>query len=116
MERNVRGLGLLVTAEERLENNEEVNFLNPVENDVENDGVKGNSSVKEGRQQVVRDDDLDAENSRNNNTGSPKSVRYLIKEADDFIQKQPNVNHCNEAVLPSTSSGRKRYKPNHLKY
>ena len=116
MERNVRGLGLLVTAEERLENNEEVNFLNPVENDVENNAVKGNSSVKEGKQQVVRDDNLDDEDSRNKNTGSSKSIRSLIKEADDFIQKQPNINHCNDAVLPSTSSGRKRCKPNHLKY
>ena len=116
MERNVRGLGLLVTAEERLENNEEVNFSNPVENDVENDGVKGNSSMKEGKQQVVDDDDLDDENSRNRNTGPSKSVRSLIKEADDFIQKQPNVNHYNEAVLPPTSSGRKRCKSNCFQY
>ena len=116
MERNVRGLGLLVTAEERLKNNEEVNFLNPVENDVANNEVKGNSSVKEGKQQVVRDDDLNDENTKNRITGSSKSIRSLIKEADDFIKKQPNMNHCNEAVLPPTSSGRKRSKPNHLKY
>ena len=115
MERNVRGLGLLLTAEERFQNNE-VNFLNPVESNVENNGVKGNSSVKEGKKQVAGDDDLDDENSRNRNTGSSKSIRSLIKEADDFIQKQPSMNHCNEAVLPPTSSGRKRCKPNHLKY
>ena len=55
-------------------------------------------------------------NSRKRNTGSSKIIRSLIKEADDFIQKQPNLDHCNEAVLPPTSSGRKRCKPNHLKH
>ena len=49
--------------------------------------MKGNSSVKEGKEQVVGDDDLDDKNSRNRNTGSSKSIRSLIKEADDFIKR-----------------------------
>ena len=93
-----------------------MNFSNPIENDTETDGVKGNSSVKEEKLQVVRDDEFNDENSEDKNTSSSKSVRSLVKEADDFIQKQADVNYSNENILPPTSSGRKRCKPNHLRY
>ena len=45
-----------------------------MKSNVENNGVKGNSSVKEGKKQVTGDDDLDDENSGNRNTGSSKSI------------------------------------------
>ena len=91
IERNVGGLGILVTAEDRLGNNEAVNFSNPIENDTETDGVKGNSSVKEEKLQVVRDDEFNDENSEDKNTSSSKSIRSLCKEADDFTQKQAGL-------------------------
>ena len=78
IERNVRGLGLLATAEERSGNNEETNFFNPMEDVVEIDGVKGNSSVKEEKLQVIGDDDLDDnlddENSEDENISPSKNV------------------------------------------
>ena len=117
----LRGLGLLVTAEERLENSEEVDVINPIEtgdyiSPVEHNEVLENSVLKEEKKQNAFDGDFnEKEDSSSKNESSSRRVRSLVKEAAHFIHSPTAENGHNEAVLPATSSARKRWQTNYFR-
>ena len=121
-ERNVRGLALVVTAQER----------NEIEGiDVDNCRFNKNVDTSEGEEshpaeenedqtdENDENDDQPSENEVKSNENDDKSNENDDKSNENDDHKDGNVeeesnSHLNERKLPATSTGRKRWKPNKL--
>ena len=111
-ERNVRGLALVVTAQERNEiegiDVDECRFNKNIEM---SEGEESHAPEENEDQTDENDDEL-SENEVKSNENDDKS-----NENDDHkdgnVEEESN-SHLNERKLPATSTGRKRWKPNKL--
>ena len=111
-ERNVRGLALVVTAQER----------NEIEGiDIDKCRFNKNIEMSEGEESQTdeENDDHPSENEAKSNENDDKSDENDDKSSENDDHTNGNVeeesnSHLDDRKLPATSTGRKRWKPNKL--
>ena len=98
----VRGLALVLTAEERHYNSDCLN--NPIENQ------KPFNLQHKATEEVIDDEQVEDLDSDENDQKIPKKVELLNSEAKSLMQI-PAANRCKESELAPSITGRRRWKP-----